>query len=60
MLRANLNLATATNSDGETALRVLARNPSAFTRESQLGKLLRGHINIPCEFVTWKFLNLAR
>ncbi|KAL4599550.1 hypothetical protein ACB092_11G134700 [Castanea dentata] len=49
MLRANLNLATATNSDGETALRVLARNPSAFTRESQLGKLLRGHINIPYE-----------
>ena len=60
MLKAKPNLATARNSDRETALHLLARNPSAFTRESQLGKLLRGHINIPCEFVTLKLLNLAR
>ncbi|KAF3947679.1 hypothetical protein CMV_026217 [Castanea mollissima] len=45
MLNDNSNLATATNSDGETALHVLARKPSAFVNESQLG-VLRRHINI--------------
>ncbi|XP_030954281.1 ankycorbin-like isoform X2 [Quercus lobata] len=46
MLDKNSNLTTATNSDGETALHVLANKPSAFVNESQLG-VLRRHINIP-------------
>ena len=49
MLKANSNLARA-ESDGETALHVLARKPSAFVNESQPG-VLRRHINIPCELL---------
>ena len=37
MLKANPNFATAKNEDGETALYVLAHNPSAFVSGSQLG-----------------------
>ena len=39
MLEANPNLATA-KKDGETALHVLARNPSAFVSETQPCELL--------------------
>lgn len=53
MLKANPNFATAKNEDGETALYVLAHNPSAFVSGSQLG-LLRRHLDIPCEFF-WLF-----
>uniref|UniRef100_A0A7N2L5W8 PGG domain-containing protein n=2 Tax=Quercus lobata TaxID=97700 RepID=A0A7N2L5W8_QUELO len=45
MLKANSNLARD-ESNGETALHVLARKPSAFVNESQPG-VLRRHINIP-------------
>ena len=59
MLGANLSLATAKNEDEETALHVLACNPSAFVSESRLG-LLRRHLNILCEFIpTSNFLNLS-
>ncbi|XP_030954274.1 uncharacterized protein LOC115976893 isoform X3 [Quercus lobata] len=46
MLDKNPDLTTATNSDGKTALHVLAHKPSVFVNESQLG-VLRRHINIP-------------
>ena len=49
MLKNNFNLATAKSTDGETALHVLARNPSAFVSGNQ-PRLLRRHLNIPCEF----------
>ena len=59
MLKANPNLATTENKDEETALRVLARNPSAFVSGSRPG-LLRRHLNILCEFIpTSKLLNLS-
>ena len=47
MLMVNPNLATTKVEDEETALHVLARNPSAFVSGSQPG-LLRRHLNIPC------------
>ena len=50
MLNENSNLATTGNSDGKTALHVLARKPSAFVNESQ-PRVLRRHINIPCELL---------
>ena len=45
MLEDNSNLAAAGNSDGETALHVLARNPSAFVSEIR-----------PCEFLFFYFI----
>ena len=57
MLDKNPDLTTATNSDGETALHVLAHKPSAFVNESQLG-VLRRHINIPCELLWLWFIYL--
>ena len=47
MLEDNSNLAAARNSDGETALHVLAREPSAFVSEIR-----------PCEFFFF-FLSLV-
>ena len=35
MLKANPNFATATNADGDSALHVLARNPSAFVSQTR-------------------------
>ncbi|KAK4604108.1 hypothetical protein RGQ29_012568 [Quercus rubra] len=35
MLKANPNFATATNTDGDSALHVLARNPSAFVSQTR-------------------------
>ncbi|KAM3761740.1 hypothetical protein ACB098_01G291200 [Castanea mollissima] len=46
MLMVNPNLATTKDEDEETALHVLARNPSAFVSGSRPG-LLRRHLNIP-------------
>ena len=48
MLENNCGLARA-KSNGETALHVLARKPSAFVNESQPGVLTRHINNIPCE-----------
>jgi hypothetical protein len=47
MLKDNPDLTTTKNKYGETALHVLACNPSAFASESQPGSL-RSHIN-SCE-----------
>ena len=47
MLKDNPDLATTKNKYGETALHVLACNPSAFASGSQPGSL-RSHIN-SCE-----------
>ena len=47
MLKDNPDLATTKNKYGETALHVLACNPSVFASGSQLGSL-RSHIN-SCE-----------
>ena len=59
MLEDNPDLATAKNEGQETALHVLARNPSAFVSGSRPGLLSR-HLNILCEFIpTSKFLNLS-
>ncbi|GMY13714.1 isoform 2 of ankyrin repeat domain-containing protein 17 [Fagus crenata] len=44
MVETNPSLATTKNEDGETALYMLARNPSAFDSGSQPG-ILRRHIN---------------
>ena len=51
MLNQNRHLTTATNSDGKTALHVLAHKPSAFVNESHELLVLRRHINIPCELL---------
>ena len=58
MLDKNPNLTTATNSDGETALHVLAHKPSAFVNESHELLDLRRHINIPCELLWLWFIYL--
>ena len=55
MLENNCRLARA-KSNGETALHVLARKPSAFVNESQPGVLTRHINNIPCELSLWLIL----